>query len=443
MNQDPNDPRKPVGGLGGKDVWNTPEGDVTCASSIQTGQESPDDDNDDESAGNNQVISYDERRDTLQRQMMQWGIASGTSITAVTVAFVPAQIIMAFFITVSLFLGFSFTIFQRLRLEALELQRQGVTGYLPEAMVESLTQTSFHDWIVNGTFWEENGFFLLYFIPGLSEEQLNRYVNRLIPRSQNVLRRQGIGHFLGPSFMSLLLGEERYAEEMERQEQPQDEGRPVPRRLELTAADEASHLGPDDEATHATETPGSDFSRFWAATPPVTRVFAWAEEPSVGSSASLQERSANIPLQSRGIASATNPSNDGTDDEEEDELAIDAQVLRDAISGGIGSITDGMYEAVSNTTVSFFTGTPLRTGMTATAAAVGIGYLGMWLGGGVPSGDRMRMPRSSMPSNPVIYSSFLASGATASIMYLFPQIGRSAGGPGGGPSSGDSSPGRP
>ncbi|KAL3940624.1 MAG: hypothetical protein SGBAC_004880 [Bacillariaceae sp.] len=436
MNEDPNDPRKPIGGLGGgKDVgtWSSPGGDATCASSVQSGDEDQNEDGE-EHVQVNQIVSMEEQRSILQRQMIQLGVASGTSVAAVTVAFVPAQIIMAFFIVLSLFMGLSYTVFQRLRLEAMDLRRRGVAGYLPEGIVDTLINTSFHDHVVNGDFWEENSFFLLYFIPGLSEEQINAYVNRLVPRHQQVLRRPGLGHFIGPAFMRLLLGEQQYAHQIEQPPQAQHEGRPVPRRLELNPpADVDSHLGDDDiphieeveqdnpeDATHATQTTVSDFSRFWGTPQPTGRIFSWTEE-------SAQERSANIPLTSV----TNNP--DGLD--EVDELAIDAAVVRDAIFGGIDSITSGVYDAVSSTAIGFFTATPLRTGLTATAATAGVAYMSMWLGGG---SDRMRMPRSSMPSNSAMYSSFLASGATAGIMYFF-QIGRSAGGPGGNPGSGGGS----
>jgi len=447
MNEDPNDPRKPIGGLGGgKDsgVWNTPEGDLTIASSVHTGHNEEEDGEERNTSPptNQAVLSVNDQRAVLQRQMIQWGIASGTSIAGVTVALVPAQIIMAFFVVMSLFVGFSFAVFQRLRLEALDLQRRGVAGYLPDGMVDTLINTSFHDFIVNGNFMEENSFFLLYFIPGLTEDQINGYVDRLVPRHQHVLRRPGMGHFIGPAFMRLLLGEERYVQQQQRIEElpaeEEEDGRPVPRRLELTpAAEVASHLGDDDippveevaeeqqqqreDATQATQTTVSDFSRFWGTSPPIVgRVFTWTEDN--------QERSANIPLASRDLVSAINPT------EEEDEAAMEAEVIQDAILGSIDAITTGVYDAVSNAAVGFFTGTPLRTGLTATVAAVGVGYFSMWLGGG--SSGRMRTP--SMPSNPALYSSFLASGATAGIMYFF-QIGRSASGPGGNPGSGGGS----
>ncbi|CAJ1944277.1 unnamed protein product [Cylindrotheca closterium] len=453
MDEDPNDPRKPIGGLGGKDMgpWNSPGGDATCASSVQSGDD--DQNGEEEHVEVNEVVSIEQQRQVLQRQMMQWGIASGTSITAVTVAFVPIQVIVAFFIVVSLFLGFSFSVFQRLRLEAIDLRRRGVAGYLPEGIVNTLVNRSFHDQIVHSpNFWEENGFFLLYLIPGLNEEQLNAYVNRLVPRHQHVLRRPGLGHFVGPGFMRLLLGEERYAEQVPQVEQ---EARPVPRRLELATAEVASNLGDDEipqieeveeeqrqqeDGTQTTQrTTGSDFSRFWGTPQPIGRVFSWNEEPAAGSSsASSQERSANIPLQPQDLAAAILP---GSTEEEAIENALDVEILREAIFGGIDSITNGVRNAVGNMAVGFFTGTPLRTGMSVTAATVGIGYFSMWLGGGVGS-DRMHMPRSSMPSNPAIYSSFLASGATAGIMYFF-QVGRSSGGPGHNPGSGGGSSGGP
>lgn len=415
MDEDPNDPRKPIGPPGKSDEPPTPAGDVTCASSVQSGQQ--------------QIVSVDEQRQRLHRQMVQWGIASGTSVTAVTVAFVPAQVIMAFFITLSLFLGFAWTAYERARLEAYEMRRRGVAEYLPESVVEQLTHTSFHDWMTDGTFWTENQHFFLYFIPGVSVEQLNAYVNRLVPRHRDVLRREGLGNFLGDGFMRLLLGEARYYQQAIQGPPPG----PVPRRLDFQPAS----TNDDDNASQLEDDSSSDYTRFWGASPPERRLFAWSEEPDSPSSTPRQQ-SASVPIRETAIATT-----DSTADDEEssdEDLGFEALVIMEALAEGMGAMSNMALSMVSSSTIGFFTRTPMRAGLTVTAASLGVGLLGMWTGN-IPA-ERLRMPtRSSLPSNPVIYSSVLASGATAGIMYIF-QLGRGGGIPGPGNSNAGSSNGR-
>jgi hypothetical protein len=400
MKEDPNDPRKPIGPPGKGDEPPTPAGDLTCASSVHSG------------SGQQQIVSVEEQRRRLQRQVVQWGIASGTSITAVTVAFVPAQVIMAFFITLSLFLGFAWSVYERARLEALQIRRRGVAGYLPESMVEQLTNTSFHDFMTDGAFWQENQYLLLYLIPGVTNQQLDAYVNRLVPRHRNVLRRQGVGHMFGEGFMRLLVGETPPTQ-------------PVPRRLDFQPAsageeDAASQLEVDGEE-HDVTSSVSDYTRFWGTQPPEERLFSWTREPASPSSTARQEL-AIVP-----IRESTNENSESIEEEDNDEedLTMDGRVIMDAITGGVSSISNVALNMVGGSTVGYFTRTPLRAGLTLTAASLGVGLLGMWTGG--VSTERIRMPsRSSLPSSPILYSSVLASGATAGIMYIF-QLGRGGG----------------
>jgi hypothetical protein len=406
MKEDPNDPRKPIGPPGKGDEPPTPAGDLTCASSVHSGS-------------GQQIVSVEEQRQRLQRQIVQWGIASGTSITAVTVAFVPAQVIMAFFIILSLFMGFAWSVYERARLEALQIRRRGVADYLPESMVEQLMNTSFHDFMTDGAFWEENQYLFLYLIPGVTNEQLDAYVNRLVPRHRNVLRRQGLGHIFGEGFMRFLVGEARYYDEVVPSPPPQ----PVPRRLDFQPAsaseeDAASQLEEDGE-DHDVRSSVSDYTRFWGIQPPEGRFFSWTEEP-VSPSSTARHELANVP-----IRESTNENSESIDDEDEEDLTMDGQVIMDAITGGWGSISNMALNMAGSSTVGFFTRTPIRAGLTVTAASLGVGLLGMWTGG--VSTERLRMPsRSSLPSSPILYSSVLASGAAAGIMYIF-QLGRGGG----------------
>lgn len=50
----------------------------------------------------------------------------------------------------------------------------------------------------------------LYFVPGLTEDQLNDYIRRLAPDHQELLNRSGMGYFLGDGFMRAIVGERRW-----------------------------------------------------------------------------------------------------------------------------------------------------------------------------------------------------------------------------------------
>ena len=54
------------------------------------------------------------------------------------------------------------------------------------------------------------GFLALYFIPGLTEEQLAGYLQRLAPHHQDFLQRRGLGHMLGDNFMRTMIGNNRW-----------------------------------------------------------------------------------------------------------------------------------------------------------------------------------------------------------------------------------------
>eukprot|EP00980_Cylindrotheca_fusiformis_P010586 scaffold2353_cov134-Cylindrotheca_fusiformis.AAC.9 len=417
-NEDPNDPRKPIGPPGKGDEPPTPAADLTCASSVQSEEQEHN-----HQHQHRQIVSIEEQRQRLHRQMVQWGLASGTSVTAVTVALVPTQVILAFILVLSMFMGLAWTAYNRARLEAYQIRRRGIVQYLPPSVVEALTQTSFHEWMTDGTFWEQNQHFFLYFIPGVTVEQLDAYVNRLGPRHRNVLRREGLGHFLGDGFMRFLIGEARYGP----QTGPNAPPGPVPRRLDFQQREEDSTSQLQLEEDDAMTTSSSDYTRFWGTQPPEGRLFTWTEEP-VSSSTSRQ-LSATVPTREMVSVneedSPTNGEDDNDNDEEEEDMAVDSQIIMEAIAEGIGAMSNMALSMVSSNTMRFFTRTPVRAGLTVTAATLGMGLLGM-LTGNISTDRLPRMP-SRPASNPVVYSSLLASGATAGIMYVF-QIGQRSGG---------------
>jgi hypothetical protein len=68
---------------------------------------------------------------------------------------------------------------------------------LPESVQQYLSETTVHSALTDSSSFLENRFFLLYFIPGLSEEQVMGMVNRLPARHRDVL--------LGPGGMARML----------------------------------------------------------------------------------------------------------------------------------------------------------------------------------------------------------------------------------------------
>ncbi|KAL7495525.1 hypothetical protein ACHAWT_007221 [Skeletonema menzelii] len=84
----------------------------------------------------------------------------------------------------------------------LELEQPlGLLRYLPDSLRILLTETSIHQWMVEGTFVQEYRHLLLYLIPGIEEEQLMEFINRLPPRHRDVLLQPGLGRLIPPSTM--------------------------------------------------------------------------------------------------------------------------------------------------------------------------------------------------------------------------------------------------
>ena len=77
----------------------------------------------------------------------------------------------------------------------------GLLRYLPESLRVLLTETSIHQWMVEGTFVMEYRHLLLYLIPGIEEDQLMEFINRLPPRHRDVLLQPGLGRLIPPSAM--------------------------------------------------------------------------------------------------------------------------------------------------------------------------------------------------------------------------------------------------
>mmetsp|Transcript_15580 Transcript_15580/g.34010 ORF Transcript_15580/g.34010 Transcript_15580/m.34010 type:complete len:424 (-) Transcript_15580:527-1798(-) len=111
---------------------------------------------------------------------------------------------------------------------------------LPEWMFELLTQRTLHDFLMSiherGDLAEmELRHMLLYFMPGLTPEQRNAYIQRLPARHRTVLDRPGgIGQMMGPQAMRFLVGDEAY----EQQDRQGRRRRPEIERLDENSVEE-------------------------------------------------------------------------------------------------------------------------------------------------------------------------------------------------------------
>ncbi|KAL7541216.1 hypothetical protein ACHAXR_010733 [Thalassiosira sp. AJA248-18] len=80
----------------------------------------------------------------------------------------------------------------------------GLTRYLPDSVRVLLTETSLHDFMTDNTFFMENRYLLLYFMPGLQPEQLMNFIDQLPPRHREALLQPGLGRLM-PSVMENLV----------------------------------------------------------------------------------------------------------------------------------------------------------------------------------------------------------------------------------------------
>ena len=148
-----------------------------------------------------------ERRHQLQREMFQLAVVTTASFAALIVTIVPMSVLALFGASGGLFLALLYKVYQRILLEYQEhiLNGQGLAPYLPESIRRQLVDTSLHEYMSDDAFGKEYGYLLLYFIPGIGP--LEPYLNRLVPRHQQLLQRRGLGHVFGPAFMRWIVGD--------------------------------------------------------------------------------------------------------------------------------------------------------------------------------------------------------------------------------------------
>jgi hypothetical protein len=368
--------------------------ETTCASTVGTSSHHPNNTEDQSSAGGN------DPRTIMRRQVLHLGLASSSVMGAFVVSVVPANILVGVTLVFLLWTTFLYRVFQLMQFEYQRaLNGRGLGDLLPASWYDRLVNVSIHDFMTDNAFMEENQHFFLYFIPGLSRERLDGYVDRLVPRHRRALRQPGLGNFVGDGFMRHVIGDQGLTE----RQAGTTTRRLVPRRLELAASNEdaASRLGDDDE----------EDARLWGVEPTMSEEAAAPLEAVIEADPSLEI------------------SHDGTEESEESEedLAGEEILVYDAAFSSMMGMASSVFgftrQAVTGPIVRT-AGTALRATLGIGAVGVGAGLFGLWAGFWTPQDIRTfrdtRFPiQVSSEARTVLMSSTLASGATAGLFMLF------------------------
>ena len=340
------------------------------------------------------------QRNILNHQAYVFALLSAGSFGAFLVFALPfsALVALIFFLcsTCAMFyMGYRILLLEWRNLMA----ERGIGDYLPASIYQQLTTTSVHEWMMDGSFFLENRYLLLYFIPGISQEQLDSYLERLPARHQYMLTRPGLGQFLGEEFMRLIMGESRYNDlllEVQREEQIIERG--ASRRL--FENDDNSSLGLD-------EAEGDDQH--------TTNVGAG----SIGL----------LPLtETQQVIVAPRPISTDPADVPEEELEQEYNEESDILTEAVAAMTTSCSTMITNTAigyavqaVDYISPIIIGTGTTVTLGAMSVGIWGWWLGVYHPS-----RPSPHLPSSRTLWSTALFGGTSAGIMILFRSVARSA-----------------
>lgn len=283
------------------------------------------------------------------------------------------------------------------------VEHRGFGDYLPAWLYRTLAEQSFHEFMTDGTFVLENRHLLLYFLPGLSEEQLTAYIQRLAPHHREALMRPGLGHFLGDDFMRLVLGKERLPPPPPPR-RPARNQRPA---IEVIVEEPSRRLDVNDDDSSSHSDLGLDVSGGDLA-------------------GGLSDNQASGLMRSLGIAGAVDTPAVVVEEEDEDEEIDDSLeemyaeeeiVINDAFWNSIyQGFWSPFYQWWTNYTWETLgppTSRLLRYGMELSLVSVGIGFLGYRRG-------VYRLPRFDTrvdyPPTRTLWTSLVIGGTTTGVM---------------------------
>ena len=292
------------------------------------------------------------------------------------------------------------------------MQGRGIGDYLPASIYQQLTTTSVHEWMTDSAFFLEHRYLLLYLIPGITQEQLDSYLERLPARHQYILTRAGLGQFLGSDFMRIIMGESRYNDlllEDEREDEIIEHG--APRRL-FEAENEAvsSHGAGRRENEEQNDQP-PDIE-------PCSSVVARQSPSSQNESESQQVVVLPRPV-------STDPTS-VPEEELQEEYNQESDILTDAVAAMTASYSTWIANSAASyavQAVDYISPFVIGTGMTVSLGAIGVGIWGWWAGVYHPSRSNIQ-PHFPTSRNLVSTTLFGVSGA--GVMLLFRNAARSS-----------------
>jgi len=143
-------------------------------------------------------------------------LASGTSglaLVSFLCATLPVSALVSLVLMVLSLAALAFLIYGRMLDEWNRLLNgRGIGDFLPQSVFQLLAEESFHHFMTNNDAYLEHRYLLLYFLPGLAPDEIERYVARLAPRHRETVMRPGLAQFLPNRdfVMTLLMGRQRW-----------------------------------------------------------------------------------------------------------------------------------------------------------------------------------------------------------------------------------------
>jgi hypothetical protein len=429
------------------------------------------------------------QQERLDLELRRWSLATGTSLTVLLLSVVPLSVLALCLTSTSFLAMLLYKLYQRFIL--VEYHRRithgpGIAPYLPDSIRHQLTHMSLHEWMMDDAFGKEYGYLLLYFLPGLSTQQLQEYFQRLTPRHQETLARRGLGHLLGPSFMNLIVGNGTGGSGSGSSGESRNDAGTLPVVLPPSSSSSSSSYssasfqghgsmaqnmtprilqllqGPGGEAERS---PSSDTTTILTSTPPLppaTRGGVSSSAPGSSSSGNgnttavmvisrtPEEEENDNDQKKKGTVGPKDNNNDKV--EKEEDLAQEGALVTDAVLDAMMNIYNMVYDIGLDTVTSVASNSILsvtrqiwRTASTVLVVSLGVGAIGWYTGVyenfplSSPStprpsflGGATRLPtiRLSYPSSSTVWSTTLASGMASVGLALVMTVMGSGGGRG-------------
>lgn len=163
-------------------------------------------------------ISNSEKEKKLSTQINALALMSLVSAVLFLLATFSLPSLFFFTVTISTMAMAGQASYQRL---LIQINQRGLLYYLPESVQTYIRTTTLHEFMSDSTMFMEYRFLLLYFIPGLSEDQLMGFVNQLPEHRRQLLLNQGqvADIFLPESIRSRLYPISEIEDEIQYEEQ--------------------------------------------------------------------------------------------------------------------------------------------------------------------------------------------------------------------------------